>query len=210
MKKIICFSILLVITMTVIVSGQDSKTSQSFPWSVSLSYSPKLGLNLFDSYTYYPYNSYLFSLDFIAEHRFTDKFSYSFGIDFNRNHENVSQLLFDAPSEKSKSESYLIEFPLQINYYIISNAKNIDPYIKMSLRNSYLHYYNVGTLGGYPVTSKNSDYFLFYDLGFGSNFKINETLSIMIESSVVFGLIHNRNDFNYWDGLIGIRYTLKK
>ena len=43
-----------------------------------------------------------------------------------------------------------------------------------------------------------------------TNFKINETLSIMIESSVVFGLLHNRNDFNYWDGLIGIRYTLKK
>lgn len=209
MKKIIYFSILLMITMTVIVSGQDSKTSQSSHWFVSLSYSPKLGLNLFNSSTIYPYKLYLFSLDFIAEHRFTNKLSYSFGIDFNKNHENISQLLFDAPSEKSKSESYLIEFPLQINYYIISNPKRIDPYIKISLRNSYLYYYNAGGHGGYPVTSKNYDYFLFYDLGFGSNFKINNKISVMTESSVAFGLIYKRNSFNYCQGLLGLRYALK-
>jgi hypothetical protein len=210
MKKMIFFSIFLIITLTVIVSAQDSKTSHSSPWTISLSYSPKHGLNLFDSYTFYPYKSYFFSLDLKAEKRLSDKFSYSLGIDFNRNHENISQIIFDAPAQITKAKSYLIEFPIQINYYIITNPKNIDPYIKMSLRNSYLYFSSEGTIGDNPILIKNSDYILFYDLGFGSNFKINDKISIMIESSIVYGLIYKRNSFNYWDGLIGIRYTLKK
>ena len=137
MKKMIFFSIFLMITLTVIVSAQDSKTSQSSPWSISLSYSPKLGLYLFDSYAIFPYKSYLFSLDLRAEKRFTDKFSYSFGVDFNKNRENITDIVFDGSGAQTKSKSYLVEFPIQINYYFVNSPKNIDPYIKMSLRNSY-------------------------------------------------------------------------
>jgi hypothetical protein len=198
------------IAVIITASGQDTKPSQSYPWSISLSYAPKFGSNLFGSYALYPYDSYLFSFDLRAEHRFTEKFSYSFGIDFNRNHENISQLTFDASSEVSKSSSYLIELPLQINYYIISNPKNIDPYISMSLRNSYLHYYKKGTLGGAPINIKNSDYFLFYDFGIGSNFRLNKTISITFESSFAYGLIHENFKFNYFETSLGIKYSLQK
>jgi hypothetical protein len=210
MKRAYLISVFLMTTMLVLVSGQESKTSQSYPWSVSLSYAPKIGLDLFDSYSIYPYSIYLLSLDLRAEHRFSDKFSYSFGIDFNRNHNTISQIIFDAPAEKSKSKSYLIEVPIQINYHIIRTPKHIDPYIKMSLSNSYLHYFKDGTIGGNSFSIKESEYFLYYDLGFGSNFKINEAISIRFESSIAYGLIHDKNSFNYLEGLLGISYAIKK
>lgn len=198
------------IAVIITASGQVSKTSKSYPWSVSLSYAPKFGSNHFGSFALYPYDSYLLSFDLRAEHRFTEKLSYSFGIDFNRNHENISQLVFDGVSEESKSRSYLIEFPLQINYYIIGNPKNIDPYVSMSLRNSFLPYYKKGTQNGAPFTIKDSDYFLFYDFGIGGNFRLNKTISIIFESSFAYDLTHDKFKFNYFEPLLGIKYSLQK
>jgi hypothetical protein len=207
MKKAFLISAILTATMLSIVTGQDSKISSNFPWSLSLSYSPKMGLNFSDSYPSAPWESYLFSIDLRAEHKFADRLSYSFGLNFNRNHESISQIIFDGPAEISESDSYLIEFPLQINYHFVNTPKRIDPYGKLALRNSYLNFNKVGTIGNEPLSYKKSDYFLFIDLGFGTNFKINEVFSIIFESTIGYGLVYDRQGFGYLEGLLGLRYT---
>jgi hypothetical protein len=193
------------------ISGQEIIPSEKSPWSISLSFSPKLGFNLNGYASSDIDESYLFSLDLRAEHKFSDNFSYSFGVNFNRNDMDFNEIIFDGfgAGQRYKSVRYLVEFPLQINYHLISNAKRIDPYLKMSLRNSYFHHSTVGTLGNEPISEKTSDYHLFYDLGFGSHFQINKKISIILESCIGYGVVYYKRKFGYFEDLLGMRYSFQ-
>jgi hypothetical protein len=211
MKKSIYFSILLMITSMISISGQEIMPSEKSPWSISLLFAPKMGFDLFGSVPSGANESYLFSLDLRAENKFYANFSYSFGVNFNRNKKNVNEVIFDSPfpGAKYKSVGYLIEFPLQINYHLIKNAKKLDPYIKMSLRNSILNLNTFGTIAGENISGKTYDYLLLYDLGFGSHFQINKTISVIIESCIGYGVVYYRPKFGYYEGLLGMRYTFQ-
>ena len=213
MRKTIYFSILLIITSMISVSGQEIMPSEKSPWAISISFSPKLGFNLIGYASSDIDESYLFSLDLRAEHKFSDNFSYSFGVNFNRNDMDFNEIMFvdfgTGQRQRYKSVRYLVEFPLQINYHLISNAKKIDPYLKMSLRNSYFHHYTVGTIGSEPISEKTSDYRLFYDLGFGCHFQINKNISIITESCIGYGVVYHNSKFDYYEDLLGIRYSFQ-
>jgi hypothetical protein len=209
MKKAYLILAILLTIMLSQVSGHDSKSTTKFPWSLSLSYAPKLGFNFNDSYSNTFYEYYPFSIDLRAGKKFADKFSYNFGLNYNRNQDNVSVLIFDGKPTDIESVCNLIELPLQINYHFLSTPKRIDPYSKFALRNSYLDYKQEGTLGGDPWGYHKSEYCLFIDLGFGANFKINDIFSIIFETTVGYGLVYERSGFGYLEGLLGLRYSFK-
>jgi hypothetical protein len=211
MKKAYLISAILLTFMLTQVSGQDSKSTSKFPWSLSLSYAPKLGFNFNDSYPNTFYEYYPFAIDLRAGKKFTDKFSYNFGINYNRNQDHVSVLIFDGKPTNIKSVANLIELPIQINYHFKGSPKKFDPYTKLSLRNSFLAYKqeDMAKAGSEPWGYHKSEYCLFLDLGFGANFILNEKFSIVFESSVGYGLVYERSNFGYLEGLLGLRYTFK-
>lgn len=208
MRKLFVIISIFISTLTLTTSGQETKTSEKYPWSLSLSFAPKVGFDLFRNIPPHDINeSYLLSLDLRADHKVSKKFFYSFGVNFSTNEKHVYHLRFDAASADYFSFGYLIEFPLQINYHFINDSKRINPYLKMAIRNSYYHLNSAGTYGASPYSISTSDYFLLSDLGLGTNFQLNDKFSILVESCIGYGLIYWRPNFGYYEGLLGLRYT---
>ena len=158
MRKLFVIHCIIISILTLTSSGQETVTSDKFPWSFSLSSTPKIGFDLFKNLPPHDINeSYFLSLDFKVDHKLTKKISYSFGVNLNTNEKYVHHIIFDAPSPDYFSFVYLIEFPLQINYHFTNDSKKIDPYLKMTIRNSYYHLNSAGTYGASPYSNSTTD-----------------------------------------------------
>ena len=209
MKKSIYFALILIISSFVCSSGQDSSSNDKAPWSISFSYSPKIDLS-----PYYYYNEkYVSAYNLKTDHKITDKFSFSFGVIYNHWIHNTKLALSDPPGTVISTIKILIlEFPVQLNYHLRDSDKKFDPYLKMSINNSYSlqnyygeAYYWLPTDG--PFSYKRSKYCLFYNAGLGTNIKLSPSFSLVAETGVGFALVYYIKKYIFLEGQAGIRYT---
>jgi hypothetical protein len=210
-KSFYLFNILIMCFYTTL-SRQNSLSDNASPWTISFSYSPKIDIS---PWIYNLNDNYVSSFSIKADHRILTKFSYSFGVVYNNSIQKTWRLIFDAPgSEFSTKKTLILEFPLQLNYHLRAPDKNFDLYLMTSLNNSYSHqnyygevYHGLPSDGEFSI--KKSKYCLFYDIGLGTNINLSSSFSIIAETSIGFGLVYYTQKYRFFEGLIGLRYTLK-
>jgi hypothetical protein len=207
MKRHYFISVLIILGITSILNGQDSKRDSN-PWSISFSYSPKLEISRYLQYS--GGQPFYKSFNNMIDYRLRRHLSLSFGINVNFEKEDYSNSDYNGISYDFRTFSekiVLFEFPVQLNYHFRDTSKFFNPYIKLGLRNSFYHrdFVILPENLSYPYTR----YFLLMDLGLGSYLKVSNHLSLIYEASVGFGLKYLRSDYVYLEGLIGLRYTLK-
>ena len=212
MKKLLTLVFIATVLLINNVSGQDVQKPQKVNlWSVSVSHSPKLGFNLFGSFPSQDYDeSYLLSFDFRIINKISKKASYSLGVNYGSNKKHVYNLIFDGPGSDYFTGTNLIEVPMQFNFHLSNTSKRIDPYIKAAIRNCFFYKVSDGMFNFEPYNVSSSKYFLFSDLGLGTFFILNDKYSIILESSIGYGLIYNRPYLGYSQMLFGLNYTFQK
>lgn len=209
MKQLFSLSFLLIFSGMSFINGQISKEQSNHPWSFSLSYAPK-----FEIRRPINRNSQMFfkSINIMTDYRFKDHFSIAFGLDYCQNTESDKSLNFNGstPTSYMLYRTSFTEFPIQLNYHFSDYMKNLDPYLKTSLRSIYYHYYYRRESSQDYYTAKSDNYFLFCDLGFGSYLKVRDKISLMFQASIGFGLKYHTPQYTYFEGLVGFRYSLTK
>lgn len=194
------------------LSGQNSLSGNASPWAISFSFSPKFDIS---PPHYAPNDNFVSAFSLKADHRILTKLSYSYGIVYNNSILKTMRLIFDGlGSELSTNKILILEFPLQLNYHLRATAKKFDPYLMTSLNNSYSHqnyygkaYHGLPSDGEFSI--KRSKYCLFYDIGLGTIISLNSSFSLIAETRVGWGLVYYTQKYRFFEGLVGLRYTLR-
>jgi hypothetical protein len=102
----------------------------------------------------------------------------------------------------------LIEFPFQVNYHLIIEAGNYDPYVKSSIRLSYLKYkYPIHIDSGFISPQTGIDYPLSIDFGCGSSVKLVNNVSLLFEFNLGYRISYLKSDRYYFDAMSGLMYN---
>jgi hypothetical protein len=224
MKKTFCFSILLLITTMISISGQETNPKITHTWSVSLSVAPIATFYYYhgSNHEYRDYYSkgvievvYPTGTNLRIDRKLNDRLSISSGFNFKvLKHENlISQMGLDYYFEKSKDNKYIFEIPIDISYQILNSPKFFNPYLKTGLRNSYFvqsyfgEYSSSSLTGGFlkNFDIQNRKYIIFYDLGIGTHITLSRSISVMLESNLTYSL----SGFGYLELQGGLRYSFK-
>lgn len=200
----------MILSSTSYLVGQMPNNQTNSPWSLSLSYAPK-----FEIRRPLNRNSRMFfkSINIMTDYRIKNRFSFSFGLDYCQNTKTSTSLHFggdNPPISYFLFRTSFTEFPLQLNFHLIEDSKRLDPFIKTSLRNVYYHSYFRRESSEVFYTLNSDHYYLFCDFGLGSYFKIKDKLSFIFQSSIGFGLKYHTPQYTYFEGLVGLRYTMTK
>jgi hypothetical protein len=210
MKKPAFILILLFISISVKVIGQD-KVEKSYPWSFSFSYSPKIDISKNNINRYFGDESYFVSFDHMIDHRFSKHFSFSFGVDVNKASTVINLQTYNGANYESENYSVktiLIELPIQLNYHFRDTSKVFDPYIKIAVRNGFFYQHTENYSSNGFDNYEGIRHFNFLEAGLGSYLKISQRVSFKYETSIGFGINYLRTNYFYFEGLIGLRYTL--
>ena len=207
MKRRILFLFSILTVSDLILSGQDSLSIK--PWVLSLSYAPKFEI-------FRPLNPtnliYYKSIELSVNKKISQHFSLGFGINYQNLKKNDHALVFDGDGiDKDLFYNYTnIDFPIQMNYHFLINHKKIDPYVKVSFINSYYHssYKAIGI--DYYFSDTQDEYFIYWDLGIGGQFKIYKRLSIMCQASLGLRIKHYNPQYTFFKSQIGLSYFLTK
>jgi hypothetical protein len=210
MRKLSVISLLLIFYSATNIKGQDSENKMRFPWSVSLSYSPKFEIRR-------PLNSFprtfFKGFNISSDHKIYNHFSVSLGLNYNQKTENFSSRLPEGANPGPMDVYWytsFIELPIQLNYHLRSSSNKLDPYIKTSFRNIFYHTRFYMASPQYPYTESYDDYYIFSDLGFGTYLNLKSRLSLMFQTSFGVAIKYHTRQYNYFEGLVGLRYTLGK
>lgn len=157
---------------------------------------------------YYGINDVEFSSDLIKpvnfeakiHYRFVSKFEISTGIGFqNSQHTSLGWPFLPVydPSQSLEACTNVIKFPIQINYFLTKNDKNLIPYLKFEFVNEFAKNWNKLYQDDQLSDSMSHSYYSnTIDLGFGALIKINNTLNLFTEGSFGKYLInHSNNDY---------------
>ena len=210
MRKLVLFMILLFTSVSANVVAQD-KGDQTYPWSLSFAYSPKINISKNNINLFFGDESYFTSFDYKVDHRFSKHFSFSTGVDINKISTNFNYQSNDGVNSNEfhySIKTVLIELPIQLNYHFRDTAKVFDPYIKIAFRMGFLYQRTEDYSYGYN-NYEGIRYCTFMDMGLGSYLKLSQRLSFKYEMSVGYALNYPRKNYYYFEGLIGLRYTLK-
>lgn len=191
------------------VKGQKSGSQDLSKWSVSFSISPQFEVPEYDSYAG---ESFLVSFDNKFNYRFRDHFSLTFGLGFSFKKSDYLNIIFNGISYESENifeKVYLFEFPLQINYHFLKSSKQIDPYLKIALKNSCYYYDNESYSPLVQFKTYSVKYSVLLEMGIGSYLKVTDRISFIYEASIGVGINYYVPDYSYFEGLVGLRYMLK-
>lgn len=190
MKRISYIIILSFFTFNLF--AQDSITDR---FSYSIAWTP----------LYYGINDVEFSRDLIKpvnfeakiHYRFVSKFEISTGIGFQNSHHTSlgwSFLPVYDPSQSIRACTNVVKLPIQINYFLTKNDKNLIPYIKSEFVNEFAKNWNKLYQDDQLSDSMSRNYYsITIDLGFGALIKINNTLNLFTEGSLGKFLTNNSN-----------------
>jgi hypothetical protein len=210
MKKPSLIMILLIISISAIVTAQN-KDVPTYPWSLSFSYSPKINISKNSFNLKIGDQSYFTSFDYKIDHQFSKHFSFSTGVDVNKISTNLNYHSYLGTISQDIQYSYktvLIELPIQLNYHFRDSSKIFDPYIKIAFRMGFFYQRTENYSYGFD-NYEGIKYFNFLDMGLGSYLKLSPKISFKYEMSVGYGVNYLRTNYYYFEGLIGLRYTLK-
>lgn len=210
LRKLSVISLLLIFYSATIIKGQVSENKMRFPWSVSLAYSPKFEIKR-------PLNSFprvfFKGFNITTDHKIYNHFSVSLGLNYTQKTENFTSRLLEGANPGPKDLYWytsFLELPIQLNYHLKSSSNKLDPYIKTSFRNVFYHTRFYTESPQYPYTESYDVYYIFSDLGFGTYLKLKNSLSVMFQASLGVAVKYDTRQYNYFEGLVGLRYTLGK
>ena len=209
MKRHFIISIFFILMLMVRVNGQKTESQDLSKWSVSFSVSPQFEVPKYDSYAG---ESFLISFDNKFNYRFRDHFSLTFGLGFSFKESASLNINFNGLSYESENifeKVYLFEFPLQINYHFQKRPKQIDPYFKIGLKNSFYYYDYESYSTQDQFKTYSIKYAILLDMGIGSYLRISDRISFIYEASIGVGINYYVPDYTYFEGLVGLRYMLK-
>src|SRR4030042_1250802 len=209
MKTIVCSLLILVLTSTDYLSGQDIKDAKKSVWSVTIGYAPDYDFNL-SKHVPSEGDVYYF-LGFIGrvDLKFSDHLSISTGVYPRKREEDYLEMPTDSwtPHYLDAHETrFFLEFPVQINYYFQNSSKSLTPYLKLAIRNSYYNRKMVGVNQDGPISINDKQYNLLSDIGIGSNLKIIPKLSLVGEICFGYCLVYDWSNRSYIDALVGLQY----
>jgi len=223
MKKFITILFLLILPAIIKIFGQETNQTPYKNWSVALTFAP---LTTFYYYHALP-NEYhdrdLIGIteaiypkggNLIIDHRVSNRLSISSGLSFK----TKKNIRIDAGADMSYYETstenkYVFEIPVLIKYDIFKSSRFFNPYFKTGLRNSYfkrsyvgeyIHYGIPGVTTG-QIDKHEGKYFLFYELGTGTNLNFSKSFSAILESNLTYSL----SGFGYLELQAGLRYSFK-
>lgn len=181
MKKTIIFIFLVALTLN--LNAQDSRIDR---FSYSLSWTP----------IYYGPNDGEFRLDAIlpvtleatVHYKIVNRFAIASGIGFqnwNKSYLSWGYLSVYDPSKSERWCNNVLRLPVQINYFLTNDDKNLTPYIKSELVNEF----------GFDRIKRYQDDQLTYsdsyniysntlDIGFGTLMRITNSLRLITEVSI--------------------------
>lgn len=181
MKKAVIFIFLSI--LTICLAAQDPKIDRI---SYSLSWTP----------IYYGPNDGEFRLDAILPVNFeanvfynpNNRISISSGIGFQEVHKsNLSwgYLSIYDPTKSEKWGSKVLRVPIQINYFVTKDNRNLSPYVKAEFVNEFI----TNWLKQYQdVLLTNSDSYNIYsntiDIGIGAMIRISNSINLITEGSI--------------------------
>jgi hypothetical protein len=226
MRKSVYFSIFLIITSMINISGQETNPKLSNYWSASLSFAPIT--------TFYYYHGaknefmdyyskgvteliYPTGTNLRIDYKLNNRLSISSGINFKvRKHDNLINIIGEWSGsyyEKSTDDKYIFEIPIQISYQILNSPKLIDPYLKTGLRNTYFKRFYTGEFTRWDLTgtttgkidNHDGKFILFYEFGAGTYFNLSKSISMMIESNLTYTI----SGFGYLELQGGLRYSFR-
>lgn len=222
MKKTYIILIILIITSTIGITGQEPNTKPSKIWSVSLSHAP-----IYTFYFYHLKNEFIeyFSkgitevkyqkgTNLRVDYKLSNRLSISSGINFKTRETARKDMGADISYFETSTETkYLFEIPLGINYQLINSPKYFDPYLKTGLRNSYFKRRYVGEYIKYQgqniingtIDNHDGKYIVFYELGAGTYVNLIKSVSLMFESNVTYTI----SGFGYLELQGGLRFSFK-
>jgi hypothetical protein len=210
MRKLVLFMILLLISISSNVMAQN-KENQTYPWSLSFAYSPKINISKNSINLYFGDQTFFTSFDYKVDHRFSKHFSFSTGVDINKISTNFNYQSYIGTNLQDihySIKTVLIEIPIQLNYHFRDTSKVFDPYIKIAYRMGFF-YQRTETYSNGFNNYEGIKYYNFLETGLGSYLKLSQRISFKYEMSVGYGINYPRTNYYYFEGLIGLRYTLK-
>jgi len=175
--------ILLLFGLSFIASSQDSKIDR-FSYSISwipIYYGPNDGEFRLDAIV-------PLTLEAIVHYKIVNRFRIASGIGFQNWHKSYSSWRYLSIYDPSKSERWshnVLRLPIQINYFLTKDDKNLIPYIKSELVNEFgfewLKSYQDDQL---TFSESYKIYSTTLDFGFGTLIKISNSLRLITEGSI--------------------------
>jgi hypothetical protein len=211
-KEVLFFAFLLVISIGAVSGQETNKTRQSL-WSITIGYAPAYNFNL--SKYVYSESDFFYSLGLTAraDFKMSNKISFSAGLNIRSKEKDY---LVIAPTDSWNPHSldahetrFFLEFPIQMNYHLLNSYKTFDPYLKISVKNIYYNRKMNGKDQDGPISINDNQYNLLADIGFGSNLRISNSFSLVVETNFGYCLIFDWQNRGYLDGLIGLQYRFK-
>jgi hypothetical protein len=210
MKKLALIMILLFISISAKVIAQN-KDDQSYPWSLSFAYSPKINISKNSINLSFGDQTYFTSFDYKIDHRFSKHFSFAIGVDINKVSTNINYQSYNGANYQDENYSIktvLMELPIQLNFHFRDTSKILDPYVKIAFRMGFFYQRTENYSYGFE-NYEGIRYQNFLDMGLGSYLELSQRISFKYETSFGYGINYIRKNYFYFEGLIGLRYTLK-
>jgi len=223
MKNIYFILLLLVISSIVEISGQEVKQISDKNWSIALTYAPLTTFYYYHGLTNEYHDHYSIGIteaiypkggNIMIDRRINDRLSFSSGFSFKTKKNVILDLGADMYYYETSTETkYIFEIPAAIKFDIFKSSKSINPYIITGFRNAYFKRSYIGEYISYvppEVTTGEIDkhegkYFLFYELGFGTNINILKSFSLTLESNLTYTI----SGFGFLELQTGLRYSFK-
>jgi hypothetical protein len=202
--------ILLFISISAGVIAQN-KDNQTYPWSVSFAYSPKINISKNSINLFFGDQTFFTSFDYKVDHRFSKHFSFSTGVDMNKISSNFNYQSDNGVNTQNSHYSIktvVIELPVQMNYHFRDTSKVFDPYLKIAFRMGFFYQRTEDYAYGFN-SYEGIKFCNFLDIGLGSYLMLSKRISFKYEMSVGYGFNYPRTNYYYFEGLIGLRYTIK-
>jgi len=182
------------ISQLTLVSQETEKANK---WSVSLGYYPFYDFNLSNQVASANDAFYWHSVSGRISYKLSDKFSILSGLSTRK---NKIDLQYDLFPNAYVTEVFL-ELPFQLNYHFPKHSDYFLPYFKMAIINSYLK-----SSVNEPISDKHSYYNILSDMGLGTDFKLNNKLSVISEISIGYFLKYQYSNRAYLNGFFGLQY----
>lgn len=202
------FSLVLLLIMHDSISAQvvgnsrENDLKQS-PISLELSYPPHFGFAFQPGADKHSYGSLLAGISIRLVYKVdSERTSLSFGTTFR-------QKKIARTGAGNNWTLSMLEFPLQLNYYLRKNHTDFDPYLKSSVRVCRFRMNNY-QLTDPGLTSFFTDYAALMDIGCGMYIRMNHSFRFFFESSLGYAITNALPNRGSFDLMVGLNYTFRK